>query len=158
MADKLTKDEALSFLKEFAASYESSSPKFFDNFKKDASFFVVSVPTRIDGVEQYRAGFEREFTGGKERRSQVMSPEVQLLGDETAAAITFHNRIHVNDVTTNNRVSLIVEKRGGRLEVSHLHVSFLGAPEVVAGAAAAGNISILEERVATAIGAVGTPK
>lgn len=153
----LTQSEVLKFVKGFAADYAAGGSEYFDAFARDASFFAVSVPTRIDSLEEYKSGFQKNFAEGQNRRTQVLSPEVRILGDD-AALVTFHNRIQVNDVTTNNRVTMVIQRDGGKLEVSHLHVSPLDTPHLRPSVDGGRQVSVLEERVATAIGAVGTPK
>jgi len=152
----ITTESVNAFLKQFAASYSDGGEEFFDSFTDDASFFALSVPARIDSTEQYREGFEKDLAEGRERRTQILSPSIRMLG-ESAALVTFHNRIHVNKVTTNNRITMVVEAGAKGLQVSHLHVSPMTTP-TLPGLVPDKDVAVLEERVATAIGAVGTPK
>ncbi len=153
----ITREEALEFLARFVKSYNSGSEDYFNHFTDEATFFALSVPTRVDGLKEYRVGFERAFSRGKDRTTQILSPEVRLLG-ASAALITFYNRVQVDDLTSNNRLSLVVERTKGGLKVSHLHASAISAPTIRPEPGGREDIRILEERVATAIGAVGTPK
>src|SRR5690242_9680036 len=107
MADALKEDEVNAFLKKWVAAYESGDKSFFDFFTPDASFFSVSSPTRVDGTEEFRRGFEEQFLGSK-RRSQVLSPEIRIAGD--AAIVSYHNRISVGGSTANLRATVIVVK------------------------------------------------
>jgi ketosteroid isomerase-like protein len=155
----LGKDEALTFLKKFQGDYEKGSEKFFDNFSQDATIFTVSSPTRIDGLEEYKRGFESHLTDGRKRRSQILSPHVRIHGD--TASISYHNRVSIDGHTTNLQVTVSLAKEAdGSLKIVHFHSSFLQHPSLTGFAKARNieDITLLEERVATAAAAVGTPK
>lgn len=152
----LKEEEVSAFLKKWVASYESGDKSFFDSFAPDASFFSVSSPTRIDGVEEFRRGFEDQFLGQK-RRSQVLSPEIRIAGD--AAIVSYHNRVSVGGGTANLRATVVVVKgRDGAFKIAHLHNSPLASVGVPAAGRSPEAVTLLEERVATAAAAVGTPK
>lgn len=154
----ITQDEVKGFLKTYVAAYEKGDPKaFFDAFEDDASVFTVSAPTRIDGVEEFRRGFEPHLTDGTPRRSQILSPEIKTSGP--TAVVTFHNRIAIGDQTTNLRTTLVLNKTKDVIRIAHLHNSPLASvglpPKKAAGLQ---DVTLLEERVATAAAAVGTPR
>ncbi|MBZ5506107.1 MAG: nuclear transport factor 2 family protein [Acidobacteriia bacterium] len=156
----LTEEEVVSNMKAWQEAYESGSPKFFDFFDHSVSLFTLSSPTRVDGRDVYRRGFEQFFLNTK-RNSQILSPEVRLLGED-AAMMTFHNRILSGNVATNIRGSVVfIRDNAGALKCVHMHNSPLGQPTALptfADAASAMNISVLEERVASASAMTGTPK
>lgn len=155
MADDLKEEEISTFLKKWVAAYEAGDKSFFDFFTPDASFFSVSSPTRIDGVEEFRRGFEEQFLGQK-RRSQVLSPEIRIVGN--TAIVSYHNRISVAGTTANLRATIVVVKGKDGLLIAHLHNSPLASIGVPAPARSPEAVTLLEERVATAAAAVGTPK
>lgn len=155
----LEKDDVTAFLKKFQAHYEKSDPKFFENFHPEATFFTVSTPTRIDGLEEYRRTFEPQFTGGEKRRSQILSPHIHISGE--SSVVTYHNRVSINGRTTNLCVSLTLARQpDGQLKILNFHSSYQTTPALTgfAKARTVDEINILEERVATAAAAVGTPK
>ena len=154
MAD-LTEGEVNSFLQKWVSAYESGDKSFFDFFADDASYFSVSAPTRIDGTEEFRRGFEEQFLGQK-RRSQILSPEIRVAGD--AAIVSYHNRVSVGGSTANLRATIVVTKGRDGLKIAHLHNSPLASVGVPAPARTPESVTLLEERVATAAAAVGTPK
>lgn len=161
--EEITQDEVKAFLKSYVAAYEKGDSKaFFGSFADDASVFTISAPTRIDGVEEFRRGFERHLSDVPERgrRSQILSPEIKITGP--TAVVSFHNRIAVGDQTTNMRATLVLSKRGKGIQIVHLHNSPLtsaGLPAAkVPGGVGLQDVTLLEERVATAAAAVGTPK
>lgn len=156
--DPISKDDVLKAMEEFQRHFEDGDPAFFGDFAKNMSIFSLSTPTRIDGLETYRHGFEETFTKST-RRSQILSPEVTLLGPDSAV-MTFHNRILVGPVSTNIRGTVIFSRdEKGKLRCVHMHNSPLAAPAVHAHAPAdLEDITILEERVASATAMVGTPK
>lgn len=155
----ITPEEVKDFLTQWAKDYDSGSPKFFDKFAPDASIFTISSPTRIDGRENFKLGFEPYFGKGK-RRSQILTPEIQIHGNVVTAS--FHNRVNIDDRVMNMRTTVVMSRdRQRKLQITHLHQSPLGRPTVgltQAEAIQPGAISLLEERVATAAAAVGTPK
>lgn len=155
----LQKDEVTEFLKRFQTQYEKSDLRFFENFHPEATFFTVSTPTRVDGLEEYRRIFEPQFTGAEKRRSQILSPHIHIGGE--SAVVTYHNRISIDGRTTNLCVSITVTKQpDGQMKILNFHSSYQTTPALT-GFAKARNvdeINILEERVATAAAAVGTPK
>jgi ketosteroid isomerase-like protein len=155
MADPLKEDEVRAFLKRFVGAYEAGDAAFFDNFTKDVSVFSVSSPTRIDGIEEYKRGFEENFLGQK-RRSQILSPEIRIAGD--AAIVTYHNRIAFKDQSANARVTLAIVRERDGIRVAHLHISPLSSPGIPAAGRTPDAVTLLEERVATAAAAMGTPK
>jgi uncharacterized protein (TIGR02246 family) len=154
----IAQDEVKVFLKSFVAAYEKGDPKaFFEHFAEDASIFTVSSPTRIDGVEEFRRGFEKNLTDGTVRRSQILSPEIKIAG--TSAVVTYHNRIAVGDQTSNLRATLVLNKSGDRIEIVHQHNSPLASVGLPASRIpGVQDVTLLEERVATAAAAVGTPR
>jgi hypothetical protein len=158
MPGDLTRDEVTNFLKEWVRAYESASPDFFNFFAPNATFFTISSPTRIDGVEEYRRGFEPELTQQKNRRSQLLSLDVQPAGG--TAVVSYHNRITLQGRTTNLKGTAVVGRdEKGAPRIIHLHMSPLAAPAVpTAVGRTPEEITLLEERVATAAAAVGTPK
>lgn len=152
----LTEAEVHAALAKFQDAYEAGDDKFFDHFADDASLFTVSSPTRIDGKETYKRGFQPYFSGNK-RRSQVLSPDVRLLGNDSAL-VTFHNRILVHGVSTNVRASLVFARdHKGELKVVHTHLSPL-SQAVSAAPAKPDDVTLLEERVASSAAMTGTPK
>jgi hypothetical protein len=158
MANPITEQEVKAFLTRWTRDYDTNSPSFFDLFTPEASIFTISQPTRIDGRENFKSIFEPHFSG--RRRSQVLAPDIQIHGD--VATVSCHNRVSVDDRITNLRTSMtLIRASSGNLEISHLHQSPLTTPTAgLAAGAAAGTagITLLEERVATAAAAVGTPK
>jgi len=151
----LSQTEVRDFLRKYVGAYEGGDLSFFDLFAQDATIFTVSVPTRIDGVEEFRRGFEPQFAGVR-RRSQILSPEVRIDGD--TAVVSFHNRIAVGSQTTNLRATAVLGKQKGELKILHLHNSPLTSLGLTSGARRPEDVTLLEERVATAAAAVGTPK
>lgn len=158
MADhKLTEEDVVKTMKSWQEAFEAGDEKFFDFFDPSASLFTLSTPTRVDGREVYRRGFEQFFLGTK-RNSQILSPSVRLLGD-SGAVMTFHNRILVRGVSTNIRGTVVFAKdAGGALKCIHMHNSPLGQPTIVPQARGAEDVTLLEERVASASAMTGTPK
>jgi ketosteroid isomerase-like protein len=152
----ITEEEVSAALDRFQNSYEQGDDKFFEHFDEKASLFTLSSPTRIDGREVYRRGFQPYFSGQK-RRSQVLSPEIRILGDDSAL-VTFHNRILANGVSTNIRATLIFQRDAkGSFQIVHTHLSPLGQG-VSAAPTKIEDVTLLEERVASAAAMAGTPK
>ena len=156
----LTEDEVRTALQKVVSSYESGSKDFFNQFADDASLFTVSAPTRVDSREEYERGFGPVFYDTK-RVAQVLSPEIRLLGNDAAVA-TFHNRVQVGGVANNLRATFVFQRNPkGELKVVHVHNSPLGhtaAPSVSRTPSELDDVTVLEERVAAASAAVGTPK
>lgn len=96
-----------SVLAKWARAYDEGSEGFFDSFSKDASIFTISSPTRIDGLEEFKRGFEPYFGQGT-RRSQILSPEIKASGDTAVA--TFHNRVNVDNRVTNLRTTVVLSR------------------------------------------------
>ncbi|AID34841.1 MULTISPECIES: nuclear transport factor 2 family protein [Mesorhizobium] len=151
----LSEPDVTTFLKTFVSTYEKGDASFFDLFAGDASVFSVSVPTRIDGAEEYRRGYEEQFQG-KNRRAQILSPEIRIAGD--VAVVTYHNRVAFDNQSTNLRSTLVLSLVGKDLKIVHLHNSPLASPGVSSTPRRPEDVTLLEERVATAAAAVGTPK
>ena len=154
----ITQLEATALLKRWQAAYDAGDATFFDFFASDATFFTLSSVTRIDGLEEFRRGFEPLFGQGEKRRSQILSPDFQLPGD--AALVTYHNRIFINGRVSNLRSSIVITRNPqGELKITHLHNSPLQTAKVTPGPGSTPeSIDLLEERVATAAATVGTPK
>lgn len=154
----LTEQEVLDWFSETIKAYERGDEGFFDFFARDASLFTVSSPTRVDGLEVYKSGFAPYFVGS-ERVSQILSPEVRILGEESAL-LTFHNRILMKGMASNIRGTVVVQRQDdGRLAFVHMHNSPLTQAAAPALAPAdLENITVLEERVAAASAMTGTPK
>jgi ketosteroid isomerase-like protein len=148
MPDALTQDEVLSWFSRTIEAYERGDESFFDYFARDVSLFVVSSPTRIDGLEVYKTGFA-PYLVGTERVSQILSPDVRILGPDSAL-LTFHNRILVKGIATNIRGTVVIQRQDdGNLAFVHMHNSPLTQATVPAFAPTdLENITVLEERVA----------
>jgi hypothetical protein len=154
---EITQDTVLAFLDEFRRAYENGVDSFFSYFASDASCFTVSSPTRIDSREEFRRSFGAAFASGVSRHSQFTAPEVRINGD--SALVTCHNRISVDDVVTNLRATYLIVLRGDNLRIAHMHNSPMPMPAVPTGGPRdVAEITVLEERVATAAAQVGTPK
>ncbi|WP_164913437.1 nuclear transport factor 2 family protein [Sphingomonas sp. UV9] len=153
----LSTEDVKGFLTKWARAYDAGDETFFNAFAKDTSVFSVSAPTRIDGLEEYKRGFEDHFGKGN-RRSQILSPEIRIEG--STAVATFHNRVSIDGHVSNLRTTLVLSgDSGGDLKIVHLHQSPLSAVARVAPSGVGSeSVSLLEERVATAAAAVGTPK
>jgi ketosteroid isomerase-like protein len=165
----IKQEQVLDFLNKWRAAYEKGDPSFFDFFAQDASLFPISSPTRIDSLEEYRRVFESELTRGVSRKVQLMSPEIRVMGD--VALVSAHQRIFQDGSRFNFRFSAVVlQDAKGNLKVAHMHFSPLTGSTLPAAAAmgisaaafsSARNIeeiTLLEERVATAAAMTGTPK
>jgi ketosteroid isomerase-like protein len=150
----LNESDVTAFLKQFVATYEKGDAAFFALFADDVSVFSVSVPTRIDGAEEYKRGYEGQLQGA--RRAQILSPEIRIAGD--MAVVTYHNRVARDNQSTNMRATLVLQRLGNDIKIVHLHNSPLASPGVSSAPRSAGDATLLEERVATAAAAVGTPK
>jgi ketosteroid isomerase-like protein len=156
----LTEEEVVANMKRWQEAFEAGDPKFFDFFDDHVSLFTLSTPTRVDGREVYRRGFEQFFLGTK-RNSQILSPEVRLLGPDSAV-MTFHNRILVRGISTNLRGTVVfIRDQTGQLKCVHMHNSPLAQPtaaQPVRSQRDLEDITLLEERVASASAMTGTPK
>ena len=150
----LNEPDVTAFLKQFVSTYEKGDASFFTLFADDVSVFSVSVPTRIDGAEEYKRGYEGQFQGA--RRAQILSPEIRIAGD--MAVVTYHNRVAMGNQSTNMRSTLVLQRLGNDLKVVHLHNSPLASPGIGSAPRNPQDATLLEERVATAAAAVGTPK
>jgi ketosteroid isomerase-like protein len=106
------------------AAYEAGSPEFFEFFTDNASIFSISVPTRISR-DAYRQYFGPHL-GEQRRASQILDPEVHLVGD--GAVVTYHNRIRVNYNSVDSRATLLLVPEGDRLKIAHMHMSPLASP------------------------------
>jgi ketosteroid isomerase-like protein len=154
---EVTQERILEFLDDYREAYERGDSSFFSFFTHDASFFTVSAPTRIDSREEFKRSFGPAFANGVSRRSQFMAPEVRIMAD--SALVTCHNRISVENATINLRATFLIVRRGNDLKIAHLHNSPLPLPAAPAtGPQDVEEITLLEERVATAASQVGTPK
>jgi len=154
---EITQDRVLQFLNDYREAYEKGEDSFFSYFATDASFFTISSPTRIDSREEFKRSFGPAFANGVTRRSQFMAPEVRVIGD--TALVTCHNRISVGDDVTNLRATFLIVRRGEELRIAHMHNSPLPLPATPTHAPRdMEEITLLEERVATAAAQVGTPK
>jgi hypothetical protein len=154
---EVTQDRVLQFLDEYREAYENGDDSFFSYFTQDASFFTISSPTRIDSREEFKRSFGPAFAAEVTRRSQFMAPEVRIIGG--SVLVTCHNRISVDDEVTNLRATFLIVLRGEQLKIAHLHNSPLPLPAApTAVPRDVEEITILEERVATAAAQVGTPK
>src|SRR3984893_18454323 len=123
----LTEEHVVDNMKQWQEAFEAGNPTFFDFFDEHASLFTLSAPTRVDGREVYRRGFEQFFLGTT-RNSQILSPEVRVLGQDSAV-MTFHNRILVRGVSTNLRGTVVfIRDKTGRLKCVHMHNSPLTQP------------------------------
>jgi len=154
----LTEEEVAQTMKRWQEAFESGKPEFFDFFDPAVSLFTVSSPTRVDSLDVYRRGFEQFFLNEK-RKSQILSPEVRLIGN-SGAVMTFHNRILINGISSNIRGTVVfVRDAKGALKCVHMHNSPLGQP-TLQGRIGTGpeDITVLEERVAAGAAMVGTPK
>lgn len=154
----LTEDQVVKTMKDWQETFESGNERWFDFFDKDASLFTVSSPTRIDGREVYRAGFAQFFLNIK-RNSQILSPEVRILGED-AAVMTYHNRVLIRGISTNMRGTVVFARdASGELKCVHLHQSPLAQPTAIgADLKTVEDVTLLEERVASASAMTGTPK
>jgi ketosteroid isomerase-like protein len=156
----LTEEEVVDNMKSWQEAFEAGEESFFDYFDEHVSLFTLSTPTRVDGREVYRRGFE-EFFRGIKRNSQILSPEVRLLGPDSAV-MTFHNRIQVRGVSTNIRGTVVfIRDKAGKLQCVHMHNSPLTQPTAAQPARRPRDledVTLLEERVASASAMTGTPK
>jgi len=157
MDTKISESDVKCFLNNWVEAYEKSDEEWFDSFTEDSSVFSVSIPTRIDGIKEFKRGFGDQFHEHGGRRSQVLSPEIRVFED--SALVTYHNRVATDAGSSNLRVTLLLARtEKGRLQVVHMHASPLIATAVTGVSTPSEKITVLEERVATAIAAVGTPK
>lgn len=157
MADReLNEDEVMQFLHKYRDVYEAGDPSFFDFFSEDTTIFTDSSPTRIDGLEEFRRGFEPLLTAGAKRRGQILSPEVKIVGP--VAYVSFHNRVSVDGIVTVLRATLVFQKDKSGLKITHMHNSPINRAPDTTSIASLESVTLLEERVATAAATVGTPK
>jgi ketosteroid isomerase-like protein len=157
-ANAITQDEVRSFLKRFVDLYDKADKKFFDLFAPDATIFALSSSTRYEGRAAFEKGFGPNFKADN-RGSEIVSPEIKVLGD--TALVSYYNRIQAGGKRIEMRSSLALSRdQKGGLAVTHLHNSPLNATGVTSVPAGRSieDVMILEERVATAIAAIGTPK
>jgi hypothetical protein len=74
------------------------------------------------------------------------------------AVVTYHNRVTLDNQSTNMRGTLVLVKNKDAIKIAHLHNSPLSSAGVSSTPRKAEDVTLLEERVATAAAAVGTPK
>ncbi|MEU1819694.1 nuclear transport factor 2 family protein [Streptomyces roseifaciens] len=155
-AGAITREAVQQLLEEYRSAYDRSDQAYFDLFASDATFFILSSPTRIDSREE----FQRVFTlaAGTARRSQLLSPEIRILGD--TALVSLHCRVALGEEQQYLRETLVVTRGArGDLRIAHLHVSPQDMPSVPdSPERAVEEISVIEERTATTASTVGTPK
>ncbi|MGW1072915.1 YybH family protein [Streptomyces sp. NPDC002537] len=156
LTDAVTKESVRQLLAKYSETYDSADPSYFGLFASDATFFILSSPTRIDSREEFQRMFS--LPEGTTRRSQLLSPEIRLMGD--SALVSLHCHVVVGEVQQYTRETLVVTRDSrGDLRISHLHISPQDMPSVPKSPAKnAEEISVIEERTATAAATVGTPK
>jgi len=154
----LTEQEVRDFLRVWVDAFNRGDAQFFDLLSPDVTMFAVSVPTRIDGRDTYREGYAPSFLN-TQRISQVLTPEIRILGADSAL-VSYHNRVLVGGTATTMRTTVVlVRDANGDLHVVHAHNSPLTAATTPAVTPAGlENITVLEERVASASATTGTPK
>jgi ketosteroid isomerase-like protein len=154
--DAISREAVEQLLVEYQSTYENSSPDYFRLFTADATFFVLSVPSRIDSREEFQRVFS--LTPGAQRRSQILSPEIRIMGD--SALVSLHSRVALGDEQHHLRETLVVTRDSrGALRIAHLHISPQEMPPVPdTPVRALEEIAIIEERTATTASTVGTPK
>ncbi|GAA0447795.1 nuclear transport factor 2 family protein [Streptomyces sp. NPDC046215] len=154
--EAITREAVDQLLGEYQTTYENSSPDYFKLFAADATFFVQSSPTRIDSREEFQRVFA--LTPGTTRRSQILSPEIRIMGD--TALISLHSRVALGDEQHYLRETLVATRDSrGTLRIAHLHISPQEMPAVPdTPERALEEIAIIEERTATTASTVGTPK
>lgn len=137
-----------SFLDHFIQAYDRGDEKLFDYFDPNASIFSISSPARIEGREAFRKSFGPHL---KEKRStKIHDPKIHSYGD--TATVTYDAHIEAGGHAHDTRCSLLLHRDAqGKLSVAQMHMS---SPPLRPGE----DIRILEERVATSLAAVGTPK
>jgi len=154
----LTEQDVRDFMRTWVDAYGKGDSQFFDLLSPDVTMFAVSVPTRIDGRDTFRDGFAPSFLN-TQRICQVLTPEVRLLGPDSAL-VTYHNRVLAGGASATLRTTVVlIRDNSGELRVVHSHNSPLTAgvsPAVTPSALE--NITALEERVASASAMTGTPK
>jgi ketosteroid isomerase-like protein len=145
--------EVREFLTRFIDAYDGGDDSFFDYFAPDAGVFTVSSPTRIDGREEFRKGFAPHLK--TKRVTQILAPRIETSG--ASASVMYHARIQIDGRTHETRCSLQLKRdeRGG-LSITQLHMSPQGSMRVVSQSFE--DVVVLEERVATSLAQVGTPK
>ncbi len=126
---KALEKEILAVLDQFREAYQSGSVELFDFLTEDVSVFSLSVPERFDGLEEYRRDFEPALVSGQ-RVSHFFDVDVRSLG-ETAALVTYHNRIRSEGFSMDNRTTLLFVKEDETFKVAHMHVSPMAAPSQV---------------------------
>jgi ketosteroid isomerase-like protein len=153
----ISEEEVHAFLKRFADLYEKADDRFFDLFASDATVFNISSSRRLEGRDAFRKEFGPRFKPGYKRVSEILSPEVQSLGG--SALVSYRNRIQVDDQQVELRASLVLSRdpQGG-LQVKHLHNSALPGAQPAPAGRSVEEVVVLEERVATALSTIGTPK
>lgn len=123
----LSEKEVADTMKRWQEAFEAGSDKLFEFFDPDVSLFTLSSPTRVDGREIYRRGIEGRVLG-KRWKSQILSPEVRLIGPE-GAVMTFHNRINRDGISANFRGAVVFARDAtGDLKCVHVHISPLRQP------------------------------
>ncbi len=146
------------FLDTLTNTYESDPEAYIALFRGDATFFLASSEGRIDGAREYRRLLDARDVSNYKRSMTIESPEIRTFSN--VALATYQSRLTVDEKSVRTRVTLVLtpDDLTGDLKVAHLHTSLLDDPEVTAMPPSIEKIAIIEERVATAIAATGTPK
>lgn len=132
--------------------YDEADAKWFNVLADDATVFAIGRAEPFIGKKAYEKNFLPALAATK-RKTKVLHQDIRML--DTTAVVTQTLQIKQDGILSSVRQSVIWTKAKKDWQIRHLHTALVGQPSASSIAKSAGDIQILNEKIATVAAVLG---
>lgn len=151
MVDKLEKSlrDAIAQADKY---YDDANIAWFDFLSEDAVVYAINHTEPYRTAAEYRERFGPILQRSK-RKTKIMSRDVQIMGESAVVAQTL--QVTEDNVVANLRQSVVWQKENETWLIKHLHTALIGMPSAKKQPNNIGEVTVLNERIATIAAVLG---
>lgn len=132
--------------------YDNGDKKWFNVLADDATVYAIGRAEPFVGKKAYEKNFLPALAATK-RKTKVLHQDIKML--DTTAVVTQTLQIKQDGVLSSVRQSVVWTKSKRDWQIRHLHSALVGQPSAIKLAKSAGDIQVLNEKIATVAAVLG---
>lgn len=132
--------------------YDDADAKWFNVLADDATVYAIGRAEPFVGKKAYEKVFLSVLAATK-RKTKVLHQDIKML--DMTAVVTQTLQIKQDGILSSVRQSVVWTKSKKDWQIRHLHTALIGQPNAIKVAKSAGDVQVLNEKIATVAAVLG---